>query len=436
MSAGRVETSTLNFTGDALYMEEVYSELGGSIIVEHCKDCAKHASTTRHDERKYQSYFDAIEQLVGRCFPNCEVEANPPGVLKRITGSKTPRIGAFEVYVANEDGSNKQVVFSKSLTGKWPNLPVIGRYIMNVIEPDKAMEVVLDDDGTQIYPSGKMPTMPFIYTHSPHPKGPRIVSEKVWGYGNMNATTHAGHKQVKIVLPKGPEEPAMTYKEKIWRDYNTMQRTAKPRGPATPPADEELPLYTGDDTEAFDETTMSGLLNTEEAAVLNELLNPEAAASVHEIGSAEIPAPESQGSQGMFPPVPSAEPKDEPVPAEGDEGVAAAEEASPAAEAPADGEETKEQPAEHEEGAAEAAPAADEVPAAAEEAPAAAEETPAAAEEAPAAAEEAPTAAEETPAAAEEAPAAAEPAAEESKAEEEAPAEEPKAEEEAPAPAE
>ena len=219
---------------------------------------------------------------------------------------------------------------------------------------------------------------------------PRLVSERVWGYGNMNATTHAGHKQVKLVLPKGPEDPSMTYKEKIWRDYNTMQRTAKPRGPATPPADEELPLYTGDDTEAFDETTMSGLLNTEEAAVLNEMLNPEAPGSVDETGNAEIPAPESQGSQGMFPPVPSAEPKEEAAPAEGDEGVAAAEEASPAAEAPTDGEETKEQPAEQEEGAAEAAPAAEEVPAASEEAPAAAEETPAAAEEAPAAAEEAP----------------------------------------------
>ena len=109
MSAGKLETSTLNFTGDALYMEEVYSELGGSIIVEHCRDCSKHAGTTRHDERKYQQYFDAVEQLVGRCFPNCEVEANPSGVLKRITGSKTPRLGTFEVYVANEDGSNKQV---------------------------------------------------------------------------------------------------------------------------------------------------------------------------------------------------------------------------------------------------------------------------------------------------------------------------------------
>ena len=109
MSSGRGESGTLNFTGDALYMEEVYSELGGSIIVEHCKDCAKHAGSTRHNERKYKQYFDAIEQLAGRCFPNCEVEANPPSVLHRITGSKTPRIGSFEVYVANEDGSNKQV---------------------------------------------------------------------------------------------------------------------------------------------------------------------------------------------------------------------------------------------------------------------------------------------------------------------------------------
>lgn len=108
MSARSGLRNTLDFSGDAVYMEEVYSELGGSIIVEHCKDCARHASTTRHDERKYKQYFDALEQLVGRCFPNCEIEANPPAVLKRITGSKAPRLGSFEVYVANEDGSNKQ----------------------------------------------------------------------------------------------------------------------------------------------------------------------------------------------------------------------------------------------------------------------------------------------------------------------------------------
>lgn len=229
MSGGRQVESTVDFSGDAIYMEEVYSELGGSVVVEHCYACDKHRGSTRHNEAKYKQYFESIYLLVGRCFPMCECESNPPEVLQRITGSREPRMGSFEVYVSSEDGSRKQVVFSKCLTGRWPNLPMLGRYIMQVIEPNKPRPVYSEDDDTLSQHESKMPTEPFIYTHSPDRQGRKgLWQEKKWGWGNMNGSTEAAFHEVRHQYPKAPEAPGMTHKEKLWRDYNTLQHTVPP----------------------------------------------------------------------------------------------------------------------------------------------------------------------------------------------------------------
>eukprot|EP00192_Tetraselmis_astigmatica_P006365 CAMPEP_0117665678 /NCGR_PEP_ID=MMETSP0804-20121206/9949_1 /TAXON_ID=1074897 /ORGANISM="Tetraselmis astigmatica, Strain CCMP880" /LENGTH=447 /DNA_ID=CAMNT_0005473129 /DNA_START=37 /DNA_END=1380 /DNA_ORIENTATION=+ len=445
MSSGRPKTDTLGFSGDAVYMEEVYSELGGSVIVEHCVNCEKHASTTNHNPAKYKKYYDAIEILVGRCFPYCEVEANNPDVLQRITGKRKPRIGTFEVYVSNEDGSSKQAVFSKALTNKWPNLPQLGRYIMNVIEPNKVRETQFDDDGTLL--TSTMPDAPWIHTHGPYDTRNPVVSEKVWGFGTKNCTTHGLHYDTKLILPKGPDEPQSTWKEAVWRDYNTMQRTAKP---APPPEHEPEDLYDqfGPEDHLVDvaalEPITEAALSDQPGSVMPEGESTPAAAE-----------PEPSGkSEGLLPPVPDAEPaspKEDstadvaPASAEG-ENIAppeAPKEVDPAAEAPAADAAAKSEPAADvadtpkvDEPAAEApkkdAPAAE---ANTEDAPAAEGDKPAA-EKAPAAEEEKPVQeapkkeepAGETPAQADNAAAAP--------AEEEKPAEEPAtapAEEEKPA---
>eukprot|EP00873_Tetraselmis_striata_P022081 jgi/Tetstr1/442345/TSEL_030484.t1 len=425
MSAGREGGTSLDFTGDAVYMEEVYSELGGSVVVEHCMDCAKHRGSTRHNEAKYHRYYEAVEMLVGQCFPNCECETNPPEVLKRITGSRGPRMGSFEVYVSSEDGSRKQVVFSKCLTGRWPSLPTLGRYIMQVIEPNKPRPVYEEEEeGSMGQMERTIPTEPFIHTHSPDKQQRAgLYQDRKWGWGNMNGSTGAAYHEVRHQYPKAPEAPGMTHKERLWREYNTLMHTVPP--PVTQTFSEEV------------EQEVEGLLPAEG--------HPEEQADEAGRALEEAQAGEGDGAGrggGLLPPIPAEEGKEADATAEearDGEAVAAGAERTPngdaqakeLADAAAEGSAAGGEAAAEEAGgeAGEEAPTAEETPEAIrpdEAAAAAEEESAAAAEEAPAApadeataapAEEAPAApavvapaapAEEAPAApAEEAPAAA-----------------------------
>lgn len=237
-----------------------------------------------------------------------------------------------------------QVVFSKSLTNKWPNLPTIGRYIMNVIEPDKIPEPSFDEEGNETLGSGKMPTAPFIYNHPPHDFRNPVIQERKWGYGNMNNTTHAGHHEVTHIYPKGPEEPQSTYKDKIWRDYNTMQRTAKPRQPApsTPPQVNEFVQYNTvyGDGDAFDQAA--------DEVFLDPVVEGQPGADVPEESHEAL-------VEGFLPPIPDAEPR--PMGGEEEKVVEGREaEALPEAEAPVVLPEDEDR-AEEEKGASEEVPA-------------------------------------------------------------------------------
>mmetsp|Transcript_4670 Transcript_4670/g.7938 ORF Transcript_4670/g.7938 Transcript_4670/m.7938 type:complete len:122 (+) Transcript_4670:37-402(+) len=105
-------------------------------VIEHCENCNNHAWNTRHDINQYKNYAVNIAKSIKESVPQAEIVFNM--VPKQFAMSDVycqlvhnsdeqnpyfeivPRIGSFEISI------NGVLLFSKSLSGIWPNYQAIG----------------------------------------------------------------------------------------------------------------------------------------------------------------------------------------------------------------------------------------------------------------------------------------------------------------------
>lgn len=110
------------------------------VELERCTDCRNHTHCTMHQEEKYDMYEQKVRDCIGG---RCPIEVNPgplkvgvrfrqikysPNLFQAVPFASEasnssrmaiyPRLGAFEVYVCR--GSQRQEVFSKLATQRWP----------------------------------------------------------------------------------------------------------------------------------------------------------------------------------------------------------------------------------------------------------------------------------------------------------------------------
>ena len=121
------------------------------VYIEHCQGCLTHGWCTKHDETKYQSYFENCKAKILVICPEIQVVANqiPVAFSNKFTYSDNskpwegrhsfPRIGAFEIYLKDN------LIFSKLETGLWPQSTIIANKIRELLDqikvPAKAKEL-------------------------------------------------------------------------------------------------------------------------------------------------------------------------------------------------------------------------------------------------------------------------------------------------------
>jgi hypothetical protein len=115
-------------------------------VVECCQNCKEHAWNTRHDEAKYQEYFQKIASAIIEKIPNAMVMKNqipreylsydlynnliPNDDEDTPYFQQVPRIGAFEVSFKG------MLVFSKLKGGYWPNCELVANKCYLTVEDD------------------------------------------------------------------------------------------------------------------------------------------------------------------------------------------------------------------------------------------------------------------------------------------------------------
>lgn len=146
------------------------------VVVEVCQNCSTHKWNTRHNESKYQSFYAKVQTAIATLTPDVEVLCNK--VPKSYAGfdlyynlvhnnasdnkcfDQIPRIGAFEVSYKG------QLVFSKLLGSKWPNVSLIAGRVEKIVE---AMRRGIDHtaylaNALQDNPQAKVDTRPATAT--------------------------------------------------------------------------------------------------------------------------------------------------------------------------------------------------------------------------------------------------------------------------------
>ena len=113
------------------------------VYIEHCQGCSTHGWCTKHDESKYQSYFENCKAKILVICPEVQVVANqiPIAFSNKFTYSDDskpwegkhsfPRIGAFEIYFKDK------IIFSKLETGLWPQSTIIAKKIRELLDQIK-----------------------------------------------------------------------------------------------------------------------------------------------------------------------------------------------------------------------------------------------------------------------------------------------------------
>ncbi len=106
-----------------------------TFVIEVCEGCANHAWNTRHDPNQYKNYAMNTSRAIKEKVPDCDIVFNMvPKVYamsdiycqllrnddpEEVYYQMMPRIGSFEISI------NGVLLFSKSLSGLWPNYGAI-----------------------------------------------------------------------------------------------------------------------------------------------------------------------------------------------------------------------------------------------------------------------------------------------------------------------
>ena len=95
--------------------------------IECCEGCDRHQTTTRHNEKKYHSMFEACKEKIQELIPGATVAKNIKwSFTKKINEHAVrPGMGAFEIYTFHPKTKTKITFFSKLKTLNWPDISAI-----------------------------------------------------------------------------------------------------------------------------------------------------------------------------------------------------------------------------------------------------------------------------------------------------------------------
>ena len=118
------------------------------ITIEHCDNCEDHLSSTRHDPAKYHNLAQLLKNSILSRYSIIKILIKPlskqePEINKR-------RLGAFEIQLATKIRGilNVQVIHSKLLTRKWPEITEVMLKISKFL-PNFKLNVVVYDELSQ-----------------------------------------------------------------------------------------------------------------------------------------------------------------------------------------------------------------------------------------------------------------------------------------------
>jgi hypothetical protein len=124
------------------------------VFIEYCQRCPTHSWCTKHDESKYNSYFESVRSKLREICPEVEIIGNqiPLAFSSKFSSHEDsrpwegtlsfPRIGAFEVYF------KERVLFSKLETGLWPHPGAIANKVREIIDRPKLPPVGRENNKT------------------------------------------------------------------------------------------------------------------------------------------------------------------------------------------------------------------------------------------------------------------------------------------------
>ena len=138
-------------------MAEAELDYGKPIfMIERCENCSQHAWNTRHNEKKYISYANKLEEMIKEKIPEAQVVINNLPVnwwerkefQKRIvTPDKIkadredclrllPERGALDIYTvaSTSEGTETICLYSKIIANVWPHLGDLAERVADYVE--------------------------------------------------------------------------------------------------------------------------------------------------------------------------------------------------------------------------------------------------------------------------------------------------------------
>ena len=152
------------------------------VFIEHCQGCSTHAWCTKHDESKYQSYFEGCKSKIQEICPEVQVLDNqiPLSLRKKFSSHEDsrpwegtlgfPRIGAFEVYFKD------RTIFSKLESGLWPHSVAVANKIREIIDKPKLPPVGRDKKVMNLLKKRKKPGLDSKNSKSIEPSSSRSLA--------------------------------------------------------------------------------------------------------------------------------------------------------------------------------------------------------------------------------------------------------------------
>lgn len=112
------------------------------VTVEHCWDCARHQTTTKHVEEKYRRVAARVKEYITKNFPDVEV---------RVAASRDRRIGALEVLAGWRANRRTLIkpLWSKLKEGRWPPKSVVLNRLREIV-PQFTVGITIRIDGDQV----------------------------------------------------------------------------------------------------------------------------------------------------------------------------------------------------------------------------------------------------------------------------------------------
>ena len=90
------------------------------VHVEHCKNCEKHQSSTRHIPGSYDKVFMELKNSLKHNIPPCLIYSNNTKIYPTMN-----RVGSFEITLRPYNSIQTRCIYSKIQNNKFPDHPTI-----------------------------------------------------------------------------------------------------------------------------------------------------------------------------------------------------------------------------------------------------------------------------------------------------------------------